>query len=86
MDVGIRELKARLSEFLDRAERGEIIRVTERGKPKAMLIPLPGRLRIEEGIREGWITPARSTAAPSKVRRVKASGSIADAIDEDSGE
>ncbi len=86
MDVGIRELKARLSEYLDRAERGEIIRVTERGKPKAMLTPLPGRLRIEAGIDEGWITPARSDAPPSKGRRYKATTSIANALGEDRGE
>lgn len=83
MDVGVRELKAKLSEYLDRAERGEIIRVTERGKPKAMLTPLPGRLRIDEGIAEGWITPPRTTRQPSKGRRFKARTSIAEAIAED---
>ncbi len=31
MHMGVRELKQRLSEYLDRAERGEIIRVTDRG-------------------------------------------------------
>lgn len=86
MDVGIRELKAKLSEYLDRAERGEIIRVTDRGKPKAMLTPLPGRLRVEAGIAEGWITPARSASPPSKGRRFKARGSVAEAITEDRGE
>ena len=59
-DIGIRELKARLSEFIDRAARGEIIRVTERGRPKAMLAPLPGKLRLEEGIAAGWIRPAQA--------------------------
>ena len=38
-DVGVRELKQRLSEYLDRAERGELVRVTERGRPKALLGP-----------------------------------------------
>lgn len=56
-DVGVRELKARLSEYLDRAAKGEVIRVTERGRPKALLAPLPGRLRLEEGIADGWIRP-----------------------------
>jgi prevent-host-death family protein len=87
MDVGIRELKAHLSEYLDRAERGEIIRVTDRGKPKVMLMPLPGRLRIEEGIREGWITPPRISGPRSRSRkRYKGSGSIQSAIDEDRGD
>jgi prevent-host-death family protein len=37
MDVGIRELKAKLSEVLDRAERGEIVTVTDRGRPKVLI-------------------------------------------------
>jgi prevent-host-death family protein len=57
MDVGVRELKQRLSEYLDRAAGGELIRVTDRGVPKAVLGPIPGRDRIAEGIREGWVTP-----------------------------
>jgi prevent-host-death family protein len=40
MDVGVRELKRRLSELLDLAERGELVRVTDRGRPKAMLGPI----------------------------------------------
>ena len=55
MDVGVRELKKRLSEFLDRAARGELIRVTDRGQPKAILGPLPNRFCLDAGISEGWI-------------------------------
>jgi prevent-host-death family protein len=87
MEVGVRELKARLSEYLDRAERGEIIRVTERGRPKAMLVPLPGKLRIEEGIAEGWITPPKTkTRRRRQIRPVKADRSIAEILAEDRGE
>ena len=60
-DVGIRELKARLSEYVERAARGEMIRVTDRGLPKALLVPVPGRTRIDEGTADGWIRPARGT-------------------------
>ncbi len=49
MDVGLRELKERLSELLDRASRGEVIRVTDRGRPKAILAPIPGRSMLEDG-------------------------------------
>lgn len=58
MDVGIRELKQHLSEYLDRAERGEIIRVTDRGTPKAVISAIPGSQGIDRGIDEGWIRPA----------------------------
>jgi prevent-host-death family protein len=84
-DVGIRELKQRLSEYLDRAERGEILRVTDRGRPKAVLGPVPGRARIEDGIRAGWITPG--TDAPLRpVHRSKASRRVLDVLAEDRGE
>jgi prevent-host-death family protein len=89
-DVGIRELKAHLSEYLDRAERGEVIRVTERGRPKALLMPLPGRIeeRIRQGIAEGWITPAKNGPRTEvrPVRRVKAKRTIAEMLAEDRGD
>jgi prevent-host-death family protein len=86
MDVGIRELKARLSEYLDRAERGEIVRVTHRGRPKAIIGPVPLRDRIEQGIAEGWIRPG-SGELPSRVRRrFKARRTVEEMLREDRGE
>jgi len=38
-EVGIRELKNGLSDFIDRVEAGEIVTVTRRGKPVARVIP-----------------------------------------------
>jgi prevent-host-death family protein len=84
-DVGIRELKQHLSEYLDRAERGEVLRVTDRGRPKAVIGPVPGRARIEDGIRAGWITPG--TGSPlGPARRSKASRRVLDVLAEDRGE
>lgn len=84
-DVGIRELKQHLSEYLDRAERGEVLRVTDRGRPKAVLGPVPGRARIEDGIRAGWIRPGTdSPLAPA--RRSKASRRVLEVLAEDRGE
>jgi prevent-host-death family protein len=84
-DVGVRELKQHLSEYLDRAERGELLRVTERGRPKALLGPLPGRARVEAGIAGGWIKPG-SGASLRPVRRLKSGGRVVDALAEDRGE
>ena len=84
-DVGVRELKQHLSEYLDRAQRGELVRVTDRGRPKALLGPLPGLARIEEGVAEGWITPAASGARLAPVRRWKAREAVLTALDEDRG-
>lgn len=83
-DVGVRELKQRLSEYLDRAERGEVLRVTDRGRPKAVLGPLPGRARIEEGVAEGWIA-AGSGEGLREAPRWTASRSVLDVLSEDRG-
>lgn len=67
--VGIRELKAHLSEYVERAAAGETILVTARGKPRAELAPLSERSRIEQGIAEGWITPAKRPGGFRRPRR-----------------
>jgi prevent-host-death family protein len=87
MDVGVRELKQRLSRYLARVARGETIRVTDRGVPKAILAPLPGAARIEEGIDQGWIAaPQGKVQAPARVRRARANVRIDVALSEDRGE
>jgi len=56
MDVGIRDLKARLAEHLERVARGEVITVTKRGRRVAQIVPVAGRDNLERGIAEGWVT------------------------------
>jgi prevent-host-death family protein len=56
--VGVRQLRQRASELLRRVEAGETIEVTDRGRPVAILAPLPegeplGRLRAS-----GEVIPA----------------------------
>jgi len=41
--VGVRELRQNLSVYIRRAQAGEALEVTERGRPVAMLGPLPGQ-------------------------------------------
>lgn len=83
-DVGVSELKARLSEYLDRAARGEIIRVTERGRPKAMLAPIPGAFRLDEGIAAGSVRASeRSRSGPWL--RFRSRRAVADILVEDRG-
>jgi prevent-host-death family protein len=85
MDVGVRELKQRLSEYLDRAERGEVIRVTDRGVPKAVITQILATGRLEEGIAAGWIRPANQ-ARLQPVRRVRPIRPIRDVLAEDRSE
>ena len=83
-DVGVRELKQRLSEYLDRVEQGETLRVTDRGRPKAVISPVPGVARLAAGVAEGWITPA-GTDRLGPVARAKGRRRIADVVREDRG-
>lgn len=46
--VGVRELRQRASELLRRVEAGETIEVTDRGRPVAVLAPLPEAGRLEQ--------------------------------------
>ena len=84
MTVGIRELKARLSEYVSRAANGEQIVVTDRGRPVARLVGLGEASMIERGIEEGWVTPATRTRL-EPASRFRAPRSIADVLDEDRG-
>jgi len=63
MEVGIRELKAHLSEYVGRVGEGETFTVTDRGQPRALLVPVPGADELARGLADGWVT-RRSAAAP----------------------
>jgi prevent-host-death family protein len=45
--TGIRELRQRASELLRRVEAGETIEITDRGRPVAVLAPLPDQRAID---------------------------------------
>lgn len=85
--VGIRELKAKLSEYVDRAAAGERIVVTHRGKAKAELHTLSVDERIEQGIREGWITAAeRPRSQPVVPLRLEGRRTVDEVLAEDRDE
>ena len=57
--VGIRELKSRLSEFVERARGGGTLIITDRGRPVAEIRPLSGRTTLQALIDEGLVTHGR---------------------------
>lgn len=84
MNVGIRELKARLSEYVKLAAAGENVLVTDRGKPVARLVSLGGTSMVDRGIAEGWITPpSRAVLTPANPYRALLS--TTEVMDEDRG-
>ncbi len=85
MDVAVRELKAKLSSYLQRAAAGERITVTDRGRPIATLGPVVDGVDVSVGVAEGWVTPASSTGL-TPVRRAKAETTVLQALAEDRSE
>lgn len=84
MEVGIRELKARLSLYVGEAADGATIVITDRGKPVARLTAINETSHFERGIDEGWIEPARRTRL-GVAHPVLAKESIMSVLDEDRG-
>jgi prevent-host-death family protein len=58
--TGIRALRQRASELLRRVEAGETIEITDRGRPVAVLAPLPDQRPIDRLRATGDLEPARS--------------------------
>jgi prevent-host-death family protein len=82
MDVGVRELKARLSAYLRRAAAGERLTITDRGRPVAVLGPLLSGADLSIGVEEGWITPATESGLRPTIRH-SAERSVLAVLDED---
>ncbi len=61
--VGVRELRQRASELLRRVEAGETIEVTDRGRPVAVLAPIPERGGIDELRATGQLESATADLA-----------------------
>lgn len=82
MQVGIRELKARLRTCLERAQAGEEIVVTDRGRPVARIVgsqapALPARLQEME--RRGELRRARLSGGDlPRLRPLKTEFSLSD--------
>jgi prevent-host-death family protein len=80
-EVGVRELHDRLSEHLERAERGAEVVVTRRGQPIARLSAIDAADPLEDLLRRGLITlPARARSA--RRAGVSARGSVSDLVAE----
>jgi prevent-host-death family protein len=59
VEVGIRELRADLSNWVRRVRGGDEVVVTDRGKPVARLLAVEGERTLDRLIREGRVIPAR---------------------------
>lgn len=70
--VGIRALKQNASQVVARAASGEVVTITDRGRPVAQLIPIPGG-QISALVAAGLARPAKGSLSalgvPSEARQ-----------------
>ncbi len=77
MNVGIRELKSQLSEYLRRVKAGETVIITERGQPIGRIVPEPETLDakirrlIDAGMAE-WNGEQPQILSPTVVNKSEA--------------
>lgn len=81
MEVGVRELRDKLSRHLAEVRLGRTVTITDHGRPIARIVPVhqPTRLEVLRG--EGRVRPGRQQkrAAPNPV---PAAGTVSDLVDD----
>jgi len=84
--VGVRELKNRLSEYLNRVKTGERVMITDRGRPVAVISPppvTPADRRIEAMLREGVVRwgggKPRGAARPPRIKGASVAQAVIEA-------
>jgi prevent-host-death family protein len=80
-EVGVRELHDRLSEHLERVERGRELVVTRRGRPIARLSAIEREDPLQDLIRRGLVTRPSRARGPRRAQ-VRARGSVSDLVTE----
>lgn len=84
--VGIRELKARLSHYMQQVKAGATLVVTERGKPIGRIVPQSPsvEIRVQELVQAGLMAWNGHKLAPmAPVARTQGNRTVADLLLED---
>ena len=86
IEVGIRDLKARLSEYLRLVKQGKVVTITEYGKPISRLVPYSESVeeRMQSAVDAGILLWNGERWEPSgPVAKVHGKKTVADLIIED---
>ena len=86
MTVDIRELKARLSNYVQQVKSGATLVITERGKPVGRIVPLSPsvEIRVQELVQAGLIAWSGNKLVPMEpVARTRGKRTVADLLLED---
>ena len=82
-EVGVRELKNSLSQYLDRVRNGEVVIVTDRGRPVARLSAVDASDdRLAELVAAGLVRTPASPTRHVPVRRTRPKGSVSELVAE----
>jgi prevent-host-death family protein len=71
MDVAVSELRAHLSEWLDRVREGDEVVITDRGVPIARLLGLTATATLERLAADGVIARAATPPRPKAARQAR---------------
>lgn len=83
MEITVTALRADLSGWIDRAQSGEEIVITRRGRPVARLVGVSTTSRMDQLVAEGAVTlPSRAKSVARGSAHVRASGPVADLVEE----
>jgi prevent-host-death family protein len=77
--IGVRELRQHASVWLRRVAAGEAFEVTDRGRPVALLSPLPAD-RWQRLVDSGVVVPADDPGDLTDLRPVQASADVSAAL------
>lgn len=80
-EVGIRQLRDHLSQYLDRVQDGEEVVVTDRGRAIARVLPMNGERTIDRLIADGLVTPA-TRPGRARPKPLKTAGTVSDLVAE----
>lgn len=82
-EVGIRALKQNASAVVREAAAGELVTITDRGRPVAQLVPMTGS-RVEALIAADRARPPRRllSGLPAPARRAQDRRSLSEALEE----
>ena len=82
-EVGVRDLRRKLSHWLGLAAQGQEVVVTDRGRPVARIIGVEGATVLQRLIDEGLVQQPEGRRVPSRdIRKVTAAGGVAELVAE----
>jgi prevent-host-death family protein len=83
LEVGVREFRDNLREWLDAVSDGHPVTITERGRPVARLSAVDATSMLERLIAEGAYTPAKAPRRRSRTYpKVKPRAPVSDLVAE----